>query len=73
MLNTGEIDMTQIIDFNRARKKREQKRWDKILSEIEQQIELKEQDEPTTLMEEKGIKNFKNLVKKLRQKHCEEE
>ena len=51
--------MTQIIDFNRARKKREQKRWDKILSEIEQQIELKEQDEPTTLMEEKGIKNFK--------------
>ena len=65
--------MTQIIDFNRARKKREQKRWDKILSEIEQQIELKEQDEPTTLMEEKGIKNFKNLVKKLRQKHCEEE
>jgi energy-coupling factor transporter ATP-binding protein EcfA2 len=65
--------MTQIIDFNRARKKREQKRWDKILSEIEQQIELKEQDEPTTLMEEKGIKNFKNLVKKLRQKHCGEE
>jgi hypothetical protein len=63
--------MTQIIDFNRARKKREQKRWDKILSEIEQQIELKEQDEPTTLMEE--IKNFKNLVKKLRQKHCGEE
>ena len=62
--------MTQIIDFNRARKKREQKRWDKILSEIEQQIELKEQDGPTTLMEEKGIKNFKNLVKKLRQKHC---
>jgi energy-coupling factor transporter ATP-binding protein EcfA2 len=65
--------MTQIIDFNRARKKKEQKRWDKILSEIEQQIELKEQDEPTTLMEEKGIKNFKNLVKKLRQKHCGEE
>ena len=65
--------MTQIIDFNRARKKREQKRWDKILSEIEQQIELKEQDEPTTLVEEKGIKNFKNLVKKLRQKHCGEE
>ena len=65
--------MTQIIDFNRARKKLEQKRWDKILSEIEQQIELKEQDEPTTLMEENGIKNFKNLVKKLRQKHCGEE
>jgi len=65
--------MTQIIDFNRARKKREKKRWDKILSEIEQQIELKEQDGPTTLMEEKGMKNFKTFVEKLRQKHCGEE
>jgi malate synthase len=65
--------MTQIIDIDKARKKREQKRWHKIFSEIEQQIELKEQDGPTTLMEEKGMKNFKTFVKKLKQKHCGEE
>jgi hypothetical protein len=50
--------MTNIFDIDKARKKKEQKRWYKILSEIEQQIELKEQEGPTTLMEEKGIKNF---------------
>mgnify|MGYP003131687039 CR=1 FL=1 len=65
--------MTNIFDLNKARKKKEQKRWYKILSEIEQQIELKEQEGPTTLMEEKGIKNFKSFIKKLKQKHCGEE
>jgi malate synthase len=65
--------MTNIFDIDKARKKKEQKRWYKILSEIEQQIELKEQEGPTTLMEEKGIKNFKSFIKKLKQKHCGEE
>ena len=65
--------MNNVVDIDSARKKREKKRWDKILSEIEQQIELKEQDGPTTLMEEKGMKNFKTFVEKLRQKHCGEE
>jgi malate synthase len=65
--------MTNIFDIDKARKKKEQKRWYKILSEIEQQIELKEQEGPTTLMEEKGIKNFKSFIKKLKQKHCGKE
>ena len=65
--------MNNIFDIDKARKKKEQKRWYKILSEIEQQIELKEQEGPTTLMEEKGIKNFKSFIKKLKQKHCGKE
>ena len=64
--------MNNIIDIDKARKYREKKRWHRILLEIEQQIKLREQDGPTTPMEQKGMKNFKNLIKKLRQKHCGE-
>ena len=62
-----------IVDIDQVRKNREKKRWNRILLEIEQQIKLREQDGPVTLMEQKGMKNFKNLVKKLRQKHCGED
>jgi len=62
-----------VVDIEQARKNRERKRWNRILLEIEQQIKLREQDGPTTSMEQKGMKNFKNLVKKLRQKHCGED
>ena len=62
-----------VVNIDRARKNRERKRWNRILLEIEQQIRLREQDGPVTLMEQKGMKNFKNLVKKLRQKHCGED
>ena len=62
-----------VVNIDRARKNRERKRWNRILLEIEQQIKLREQDGPVTLMEQKGMKNFKNLVKKLRQKHCGED
>ena len=61
-----------VVDIDQVRKSRERKRWNRILLEIEQQIKLREQDGPVTLMEQKGMKNFKNLVKKLRQKHCGE-
>ena len=61
-----------VVDIEQVRKNRERKRWNRILLEIEQQIKLREQDGPVTLMEQKGMKNFKNLVKKLRQKHCGE-
>ena len=64
---------TNVVDIDQARKSREKKRWNRILLEIEQQIRLREQDGPVTLMEQKGMKNFKNLVKKLRQKHCGED
>ena len=64
---------SNIVDIDQARKNRERKRWNRILLEIEQQIKLKEQDGPFTHMEQKGMKNFKNLVKKLRQKHCGED
>lgn len=64
--------MTDVIDFGQLKKQKEQKRWNEILSELEQQIELRENDGPNTAIEQKGIKNFKNLVKKLRQKHCED-
>jgi len=62
-----------VVDIDQVRKNRERKRWNRILLEIEQQIKLREQDGPTTPMEQKGMKNFKNLVKKLRQKHCGED
>ena len=62
-----------VVDIDQVRKNRERKRWNRILLEIEQQIKLREQDGPVTLMEQKGMKNFKNLVKKLRQKHCGED
>ena len=62
-----------VVDIEQVRKNRERKRWNRILLEIEQQIKLREQDGPVTLMEQKGMKNFKNLVKKLRQKHCGED
>lgn len=62
-----------VVDIDQVRKNRERKRWNRILLEIEQQIKLKEQDESTTHMEQKGMKNFKNLVKKLREKHCGED
>ena len=64
--------MANIIKLDKLKKQKEQKRWNEILSELEQQIELKENDGPSTAIEQKGIKNFKNLVKKLRQKHCED-
>jgi hypothetical protein len=64
---------SNIVDIDQVRKNREKKRWNRILLEIEQQIKLREQDGPVTLMEQKGMKNFKNLVKKLRQKHCGED
>ena len=64
---------SNIVDIDQVRKNRERKRWNRILLEIEQQIKLREQDGPVTLMEQKGMKNFKNLVKKLRQKHCGED
>ena len=62
-----------VVDIDQVRKSRERKRWNRILLEIEQQIKLREQDGPVTLMEQKGMKNFKNLIKKLRDKHCGEE
>ena len=62
-----------VVDIEQVRKNRERTRWNRILLEIEQQIKLREQDGPVTLMEQKGMKNFKNLIKKLRDKHCGEE
>ena len=62
-----------VVDIEQVRKNRERKRWNRILLEIEQQIKLREQDGPVTLMEQKGMKNFKNLIKKLRDKHCGED
>ena len=64
---------SNIVDIDQVRKNRERKRWNRILLDLEQQIKLREQDGPTTLMEEKGMRNFKNLIKKLRDKHCGEE
>ena len=64
--------MSDVISIKHIREQKEKERWNQILSELEKQIKLKERDGPTTLMEEKGIKNFKNLVKKLRERHCEE-
>jgi hypothetical protein len=64
--------VTKIIKLDEIKKQKERKRWNEIFSELEQQIELKENDGPNTPIEQKGIKNFKNLVKKLRQKHCED-
>jgi hypothetical protein len=65
--------MTNIIDIDKVRKKKEKKRWHEILLDLEEQIELKEDDGPNTLDEQKGIKNFKNLVEKLRERHCGED
>ena len=65
--------MSDVISIKHIRKQKEKERWNEILLDLEEQIKLKEKDGPSTLMEEKGIKNFKNLVKKLRDKHCGEE
>ena len=62
-----------VVDIEQVRKNRERKRWNRILLEIEQQIKLREQEGSVTPVEQKGMKNFKNLVKKLRQKHCGED
>jgi hypothetical protein len=65
--------MSDIISIEHFKKEKEKKRWNEILSDLEEQIELKEDDGPNTLDDQKGIKNFKNLVKKLREKHCGED
>jgi len=65
--------MSDVISIKHFRKQKEKQRWDEILLDLEEQIKLKAEDGPNTPEEEKGIKNFKNLVKKLREKHCGED
>ena len=65
--------MTEIISIKHIKKQKEKERWNEILSDLEQQIQLKESDGPNTPEEQKGVENFKNFVKKLREKHCGED
>jgi hypothetical protein len=65
--------MSDIISIKHFKKEKEKKRWNEILSDLEKQIELKAEDGPNTPEEEKGFKNFTNLVKKLRERHCGED
>lgn len=65
--------MSEVISIEHIRKQKEKKRWNEILSDLEKQIKLKADDGLNTPEDEKGIKNFENLVKKLREKHCGED
>ncbi len=65
--------MSDVISIQHIRKQKEKERWNEILSDLEGQIKLKAEDGPNTPEEEKGIKNFTNLIKKLRDKHCGED
>ena len=65
--------MSDVISIKHIRKQKEKERWNEILSNLEEQIKLKAEDGPNTPEEEKGIKNFTNLIKKLRDKHCGED
>jgi hypothetical protein len=65
--------MSDVISIQHIRRQKEKERWNEILSDLEEQIKLKAEDGPNTPEEEKGIKNFTNLIKKLRDKHCGED
>ena len=65
--------MSDVISIKQVREQKEKQRWNEILSDLEEQIKLRSEDGPNTPEEEKGIKNFENLVKKLREKHCGED
>jgi uncharacterized UPF0160 family protein len=65
--------MSQVISIKKVREQKEKQRWNEILSDLEKQIKLKADDGLNTPEEEKGFKNFTNLVKKLRERHCGED
>jgi hypothetical protein len=61
-----------LINLKDYKKEQERKSWEETLDEFEQKTDAYVSDHILDHIEQVGHKNLKNFIKKLRQKHCED-